>query len=946
MLAAKSATGYVWFSVAIAIGLLRMGTAIAQTEAEPASTSGTPLTEIVVTGTNIRGVDVNAVAPVQVLDQSAITASGAQQVSDLLNYIPSNTGTALENEGGLLAGTAQFSLRGLGYSSTLTLLNGLRAGVSPLSDKSGANFLDINQFPLAMIDRIEVLKDGASAIYGSEAVAGVVNIITRRGFDGLELSADYDHAQNTGYSVNLASGKSFDRGSFNFYATYYNQTAVQRGQFDWLNQRVGGNGNPARGELINNGSYPDNFEEVGINAAGQPQVLPNAIAAPDPNCTAAHGVFRVTNGVANTTQCLYNFENTVSPIPAESFIKTFFETHYDVSDRVTFFNETSFANNVTSQLSDPNDFYNGPVIGGAGGDLYVPANSPFNFFVANPNVPGGLLYIPPSQWNNNTDHAVPLGTVYLRPQGFFYYPVTLTQTNQYLRVLNGLDFKLPGEWKGSVSYMWAQAENTQENPGNENASVLSALTASGKYDPFALSVLDPTLVSPKNGVSTAGNSNAILQQIFYTEIDRERTVQQVVDFSASGPVVELPTGPISAAIGGQHRTQSLSNNPDSLSAAGDASNSTVTPGFTGSQHVWAGYTEVIAEITKRAELQAAVRYEDYGEGVGSSTNPKVAGRFEAVPEILNLRGSWGTAFQAPSLIQNATTVSTQYLDDPVQFGVGNPTCNTVNETSSGTIVVTTGGNLKPQTSTNFTLGVDATNPEHNLKFSADYWNYDYRNLIAAGLNAQAIVDSECVNGHYVPNPSVTRAGGVLQQVNSAFVNVGKVVTDGVDIDGLYATPLYGWGGLKLGVDATYVHKFDVYNADGSVSNDVGSRNFNNNFAPMPQWRGTIYAGWTMGNSSANLAVHYTEGYKNDQSTPINAPIGSFTTVDLQYGYNLAAISKWAPLLTVGIKNLFDEVPPGLTDPGALTGYDRPGYDPLGGATLLGRTFYARLLVKL
>lgn len=909
-----------------------------------ASGDGHPLAEVVITGSNVRGADISSVAPVQVLDQAAIAASGAQQLSDMLSYIPSNTGTSLENEGGSLAGTAQFSLRGLGYSSTLTLLNGRRAGVSPLSDKSGADFLDINQYPVAMIERVDVLKDGASAIYGSEAVAGVVNIITRRGFEGLELSADYAHSTNNGYSLNLASGKNFDRGSFNFYASYYHQSADERGDFPWLVQRDGGNGTPGAGSFVNAGAYPGNFQQTFTDSAGKPEPLPNAIQAPDPGCTAAHGVFRVKNGVTDTSTCLYNFQNTVSPIPAESFVKTFFEAHYDISDEITYVNETNFANNVNSQASDPADFSNGLVAGSGAGDLYVPANSPFNFFTANPNVPGGLLYVPPSQWNNSIDRAVPLDAVAFRPQGFFYYPVTLTQTNQYLRVLNGLDFKLPGQWTAAASYMWAQGEYTAENPGNINASVLNALTLSGQYDPFAVSVLQPTLISPKDGISTAGNSNAILQQIFYTQIDRQRTVQQVADFSASGPLFDSPTGPISAAVGGQHRWQSLAVNPDSLNAAGEAASSTPSPGFSGSQHVWAGYAELLAELTKRADIQAAVRYEDYGGGAGSSTSPKVAGRFGVIPaDVFNIRGSWGKAFQAPTLTQNATTVSIQYLDDPVTFGAGGPTCGAANQTSSGTVVVTSGGSLKPQTATSYTVGFDSA-PVQSLKLTTDYWHYNYRNLIASGLNAQAIVDGECVNGQYVPNPNVTRVGGLLSQVNSAFVNVGHVVTDGLDIDAAYAAPLGPWGALKLGLDATYVHKFDVYNADGTVSKDVGSRNFNNNFAPMPQWRGTFLAGWSAGNSAANLAIHYTEGYQNDQATE-NVAISSFTTVDIQYSYRFAGLSKWGPTLTVGINNLFDVDPPALTDPGARTGIDRPGYDPLGGASLLGRIVYARVLEK-
>jgi iron complex outermembrane receptor protein len=912
---------------------------------EAQADSNQPVETVVVTGSHIQNTDIAAMAPVQTLDQSAIQATGAQQVSGLLNYIPANTGTALENEGGALAGTAQFSLRGLGFSSTLTILNGRRAGVSPLSDKSGDDFVDINQYPVNMIQRIDVLKDGSSAIYGSEAVAGVVNIVTRRNLEGVELSGDFASSTNTAYSLNVAAGKTFDRGYIDFFASYYNQTANERGDFDWLVRRDGGNGNPGKGVFINAGAYPGNFLEAFVDPTGKPQVVPGAVVSPDPGCQAAHGVFRITNGVTDTSHCLYNFMNTVSPIPAESFVKSFFEAGYDLTSGVRYFNETSFADNVTSALSDPSSFSNGSTVGSEAGDLFIPASSPFNFFIANPAQPGGILWVPPSQWNNAVDHAVPLVSQSFRPQGFFFYPVTLSQTNQYLRVLNGVDIDLPEDWRGSVSYMWAQGDYTLENPGNINAAQLNALTAAGKYDPFAVSVLDPTLVSPKDGVSIAGNSKALLQQFFFTEIDRQRTEQHVVDFSANGLLFDLPTGPVSAAIGGQYRRQTLDVNPDSLVAAGEAASSRPSPGFSGKEHVWAGYAEIVAAITPRADLQAAVRYEDYGAGIGASTSPKIAGRFAMIPDVLDLRASWGKAFQAPTLTQDATTVSTSFLVDPVVFIAGVPTCGAPSIGNSGTIIETSGGNLKPQKSTNYTLGLSAT-PLENLKMTADYWHYNYTDLIAAPINPQAIVNSECVNGVFVPNPNVIRAGatGVLSQVNNSFINIGHVETDGVDFSGNYAMSTGGYGNLDFDLDATYVNSFDVFGANGKVSHDAGSRNFTNNFAPMPQWRGTFIAGWSMDRSEANLAIHYTDSYRNDQS-PALSTIGSFTTVDVQYRYDLTDLVAFGPALAVGINNVFDADPPALIDPAARTGVDRPGYDPLGGASLQGRIFYARVLEK-
>ena len=170
--------------------------------------------EVVVTGSHIKRSNLEGSAPVQVLDKATISAAGAATVQDLVVDLPVNTGTIINDEQSSLAGTTQFNLRGLGLGSTLTLINGRRAGKSAVADGGGNFFFDINQLPLAMIDRIDVQTDGASAIYGSEAVAGVVNVVTRKGFEGFEVSANYENATNSAGSLNIAGGAWGDNGGF------------------------------------------------------------------------------------------------------------------------------------------------------------------------------------------------------------------------------------------------------------------------------------------------------------------------------------------------------------------------------------------------------------------------------------------------------------------------------------------------------------------------------------------------------------------------------------------------------------------------------------------------------------------------------------------------------------------------------------------------------------
>ena len=900
---------------------------------------------IVVTGTHVRTADETPVVNVQIIDRAQLEQSGAAQVSDLIKRVPANTGTTLYNESGPLSGTAQFSLRGLGFSSTLTLLNGRRAGISPLSDRTGADFVDINQFPLAMIERVDVLKDGSSAIYGSEAVAGVVNLVTRKGFEGMEMSLDYSSSSNESYSANLASGQRFDRGSVNLYATYYEQTGNVRSDFSWLKKRIGGNGVPGRSQLLSTNGYPASYQRAALNSSGTAAPVPNAVLVADPGCEAAGGVFAINDaGAIDRRSCRFNFMDQVGVIPAQQRIQSFFEADYDITDSLTYFNETSASRNVNKIEAQVGGFSNGSAAAGA---IYVPANHPFNFFTADPNNPANLIYVAPENWNNAVHAAVPVVASF-RPEGQ-YVSKDKRQTNTYLRTVNGLDFAIGAQWQATLSHQYAHAEFEENVPLSHNATSINNLLSSGTYNPFASSRLTPGLVSPKDGVSVAGNSQATLDRLFYTSNVQRRSEQQVADLSASGPIVDLPAGPVSVAVGGQYRTQTLTYVPDSLAAQGLSSSPTQESPFSGRQNVWAGYLETIVPLHETLHVQAAVRYEDYGSGPGSTTDPKITARWEMLPGMLGLHASWGTSFQAPTLAQGATAKTLVLVNDPVRLGAGGYSCSR-GTIGSGANVITSGDDLEPQDSTNYTVGFDLR-PIAKLDLTADYWHYDYSNLIAPGQNAQSIVNGECRNGVYRPDPRVQRtAAGLVNTINTPFVNVGKVVTDGFDLGASYAVSLNQLGDLSFQTNTTYVHEFDAYGADGAVTHAAGSRNFNSNFAPMPKWRGTAQLNWSMDIHDVSLGINHTDSYRNDQSN--DAPIGSFTTVDVQYALKLNAVfgSDDATTLTVGVNNAFDKDPPALIRynangqliSGTVSDIDRPGYDPLAGADIRGRTYYVRL----
>lgn len=929
--------------------LLTPGQAVAQSEPAAQVEDQAAPEEIIVTGTNIRSSGFSAVAPVQVLGRQEIEGFGAVQFNDILKAIPGNSGSEQFTEASPRAGNAQFNLRGLGYTSTLTLLNGRRAGVSPLSDETGAEFVDINQFPLSMVSRIEVLKDGASAIYGSDAVAGVVNIITRKDFEGFELSGGYQDATNRSGHVSFALGSGFERGYFNAYGTVYRQSGNLRSDFDWLVRRAGGDGVPGRSQFLNTNGAPSTYRPGGRNADGQPIGLPGGVGYADPDCEAAGGVFRIgDNGVVNRSSCLVNFMDQVGIIPDASRMQLFTEFGYEITDRLKFFSEANFSRNILKSARGPGSFSNGAVVANGEGNIFIPGDHPFNFFVRDPANANRLLYIGPDAWNPAVHQGVDLvaSSRVFGNQFFGENGGKRRSQTDYMRIVGGLDWQLTDRWNASVSYQFASADFTDEQPFRYRADALNAALLAGRLNPFGTAVTRPDLVSPKDGVSRAGHSQAILDEVLTKSVDIARTEQHVIDGLISGPLFELPSGPLAVAVGGQWRSTTLDEVPDALQASGRGDNSTVAFPIHGKQTVKAAFAEVSAPITDRADAQLAVRYEDYGGTVGSSFDPKFAARYTPI-DGLTLRGSVSTSFQGPTIRQTSESLTRMFLNDPTSIENGVLTCRDSGRTTNSLVRTSGDKSLKPQSALNYNLGL-VLQPTAGLNMSIDYWRYRYKDLIAAGADAQAIVDQDCADG--IPNdPRVIRSGSdLVTEVQTSFINVGRVVTDGFDLAGRYRWNMDGLGSFELSGDATYVRKFNVVGGEGGRFDGAGSRNFANNFRTMPKWRVTGGLAWERGPIGANAAVRYISGYKNDQSN--NAPVDSYMTVDLSLAYSLMLWDDKPLVIAVGVDNLFDRNPPALYRydadgnpiPSSVFNYiDRPGYDAYSGADIRGRVLWAR-----
>ena len=955
-------------SAAVAVALGTAPPTLAQEEEE--------IEEVIVTGSHIRRTEYEGRSPTQIVDAEAISLIGAAQPADIISQISANSGSQFYNETNNRQGVIQFNIRNLGVGSTLTLLNGRRAGIAAVADANGTDFVDINQYPLAMIERIDVLTNGASATYGSQAVAGVANIITRKGFEGFELSGGYSASEIDTWDLNIAAGSQFDRGGFNIYATYYEQGRTDRTEFPWLDDRLNGGGDQSRSSFLSGTGSPGSNERATLGANGEATSVSGAVRLPDPDCEAAGGVIGDPD-ILNPNTCRYNFADQVSVIAAEKRVQVFTEFDWEFSDNVRYYAEANFSNNLILRNTGGQLLATGRATNG--GVTILPSH-PFNFFVEDPANSTSLIYIGPENWDpaiHCTDASVAgcqFQTATLRnihrplgPEitGTPDAPEQRRDIN-YMRVMNGFEIELPGDWYLDASYMWAKAQIVTAEPEGIRSDTYQDLVRAGSWNPCGTRLANPSLISPKDAADTAncfnaefggcaaGNSQTVQDQWNQRQVSQASVVEQVVDIIAAGELFEIGNMPLSGAFGFQFRDVAYRSFPDSLSSAGEDGSQGISGAVIGGQDVVAYFAEIVAPLGDFGEAQFAVRNEDYGSGV-STTDPKISFEF-GITDWLAARASYGTSFQAPTVRQTGRASSSAFIDDPASAtGPGGSfICTDTGVTNNIAVIVEGAPGLQPQEAENINLGLIFQSD--SFRASIDWFNFDYQDLIAAEAGAQAIVNAQCPGGNngapIVNDPRVLRdATGQVREVSSQFVNIGAVETSGFDINADYTADI-GAGSLNLNLGLTYLLDFDVdTDGDGNYEFDgAGSRNFTNSFDTLPEIRANAGATYFVGDHTARLGFNYIDSYKNDQGG--DRPVDSWFTIDAQYSYVFTGlIGDGDTTMVVGVNNITDEDPPGILAAGQERFnpdgtynrglFQRPGYDDRAGHDLRGQIVYLR-----
>ncbi len=894
--------------LALAIGaLLSAGTAsnaAAQSTVDAkTSAAATNLDAVTVTGSHIKRAAISGVGPVTVIDAESIQRSGATSVETLLQRLPASAGFAGSQTNAYWAdngyGTTQVNLRGLGINRTLVLLNGRRI----VNGGTGANSsVDLNIIPVALISRIEVLKDGASAIYGADAVAGVVNIITKKNFEGVEASVRYGQTfQQDGEdgAVDLAWGMSNDRGSIMAAINY-----SEGGTVNMASRAPCGLGESG-GQLVCRGSS---------STIGGRAVLASGRRVNFNQTLGGDGNFYETYSGAKHNFNGNPYLNAVNPIKRLSF-STF--GNLSLSDDVHLFTELMYTNRQSDQLATPGSI-----------GLYRPIN------------------IAANHPTNPTGQNLLLQRRRLLEGGTREF----SQDVNTFRTVVGLEGRFGTGWD------WSAAVNWGRNTGVDGSSNVANLDRVDQTLNTSVCSNAPGAAIPCADYLGYGDvSQQVLDYIMFTTRDNGGNEQKSFTANLSGQLFELPAGWVGMATGVEVRKERGWRDPDQLTVLGIANTNQQDPiaGEYTAKEVFAEFAVPLLQdvfLAQSLTLNAAVRYSSY-DLFGNDTNYKVGLDWQVVPS-LKVRANYATAFRIPNVPELFGGISEGNLTttDPCNGYSSQPSSSVIFQncrasgvpagyTQLGNTILTTGGgnpDLQPEDAKTLTIGAVWT-PSFvpDLTLTADYFNIKIDNAIqridgstklATCYDTPGLAHPFCSNANFTRNALT----GEIDFLSAQPVNAATERVSGIDLGALYQFTLADWN-ATLNWDVSYLKNYDLrpflgadeINYAGKITGGRGS---------YAQWRSFGSLTMARGPWSGSYSVQYIGRADDINASPgdigDHAPSLTYHNAQLKF-----AVSKSMDV-AFGVDNLFDRKAPFIqsyTDANT----DTMTYD------LLGRRWNAR-----
>jgi iron complex outermembrane receptor protein len=915
--------------------------------AQTAGSENQVVQRVEITGSSIKRLASETVLPVTVMRQEDIARTGATTAQDLVNLIPGNFGgnVAANNVGATgVASTA--NLRALGAKYTLVLLNGRRVA----NFATGNSPVDLNSIPLSAIERIEVLRDGASAVYGADAVAGVINFILKKDYQGMEVSAYKTHVDQGGgnsKSLNLTGGfgnLAEDRFNVMFSANYEKQDPLHAKDRSFANTA----------------DRPD----LGINKASPRNGVPN-LNFTDTNGNKYTGVnpYRYVNCkndefalvVNGPTSCGTDYVKFIDLIPQAEHKNFVTRGVFNLTENHQLYAEAALTKDeslsayspapYTRSMSYPASgrFYPKSITLPKGMTLPAGYRMPDGTVLAAPTVLAADMAVTPTGNITGTWRTVAGG------------PRTDFTEAKNQRFVIGSKGSVAG-WDYDTALTYGKNEvNIFFGPGKFSYAKLTPLVNAGEINVFGSQ--DATSLGKLLGAQITGFENG------------GTSTSTEFDFKVSKEIFQLPAGNVGLALGTSIRKEKLAQvSSDTLASGDEVGGSGEVLGVTGDRKVYGLFGELVVPVVEGLEANLAARYDKYKNGFGTTfdnVSPKVGLTYRPDSQTM-IRASAARGFRAPTLydnlIPNSLNNTSSNFSDPIRCPGGVPITSTnpvgeLQDECNVQLDVRNGGNrnLEPEKSKQFTLGI-VFQPTTNLSGSVDYWNVKIDKAINPMSentpfgNPTAYVNQfwryDPVNDPDKKNPiqGSTNPDFPLAFVDLPRVNTGKFYAAGWDFNLNYRKKTeFGTFGANL--DGTlYARHGYQYQGEQEVS-DLGAYE---DFGPVPRYRQMLTLTWNLAAWNASLTHNYTDGYldfTNDGAIGANYPaqrkVAAYKTIDATIGWKAPKMSYVKNLTaTFGIKNILDTDPPSSrTEANFQTGYDATFTNPL------GRTYYFRINYK-
>jgi len=876
---------------------------------------------IEVTGSSIKRIDAETALPVQIITHEDIERTGASTTEELLKTVTAVTtfGSILVSQanGTITTSQSTISLRALGSTRTLVLVNGRRVTVFGGTTSTA---VDVNSIPLAAIERIEVLKEGASSLYGSDAIAGVVNFILRKDFHGADVMLSYGTPTRSGGGTekNITAFAGFgdpERYNVTMGIGYKKIDEIMGSDRSFAhNINVGQNN-----DLSSTIAFPGNIL-YGPNFA--------RLASPAfPNCGPTGIVSPFFIGNVNSGQAC-RFENSpflsVQPETENKF--AMLNARLRLTSQVDAYFEGGFTRNEVRYHTQPVPIAE---------NTQLPLTNPYVPFINNliatqyPTLAAGLR------------RFATLGdTLVLLPTTSPFYPTAFVAslglpTNQpiafrYRDFVQGLRFtedaadtsRVLAGVKGTVG-AWDFDSGLLYSESKAKSNLLSGYPLTSAF----LELLDTGVINPFGPTTDPTALAAAAATQFHGTVYSSKTSMTSVDAKLSRELFQLAGGPVGIAVGGELREEKFVFDPSQAFQVGDIG------GFGGNvlsidrkRHVSSVYTEVAAPIFRSFEADLGVRYDNY-QNIGSTTNPKISFRWTPNQQLL-VRGSVGSGFRAPSLTDlyqpQAASVTANGSRDPLRCP--NPATGLPADCNNQFATIT-GGNpdLKPEKSLSRTLGF-IFEPSREFSLGVDAFWIGLKDSITVGGLSPAFILSTAANAQQFSSfivrgaPDGNASGlGPIVGILATTSNLFKQYVAGYDVNVLWRVFKSGSRSVVLRLDGTYLSAFDQQNPDGSYTSGL-DRALRAGGGVVPRWHHVASAVYTAGPWEATLIQNYQKHYADQLSTFSPAPreVGSYETFDTQVAYRGIRNVR----LSLGVKNIMDRDPPYTNAGGQFAaGYD-------------------------